>query len=164
MKAAIIYYTKTGHTLEAAEAVAMGIRAEGGSVDIIPCDAVQGDVLAGYDILLFGSPCWMGKQSRTGISGPMKKLLGSLKAETIRGKICGGFAVQGGLGADRTVMSIGKILASKGCTHYHEGPYASAGAPLSLWKGPAVKEHDLERFRAFGRTLYTAWTEQRVRP
>lgn len=154
MKTAIVYYTKTGHTLEAAEAVAEGVREAGGSADIIHCQRVPAGALADYDVLLFGSPCWMGRESRTGICGPIKSFLRDLDPAVVKGKTCGGFAVQGGLGADRTVKAIGEILAAKGCARYAAGPYASAGVFLSLWKGPSVKPRDLERFREYGRKIH----------
>ena len=151
MKVLILYFTKTGHTLEAAEATAEGIRAAGSEVDIVNVKGFNVDKLSDYDALIVGSPCWGGSICKKGgIAGPVKKMLKALKPGTLKGKRCGGIAVHSGGGAENTVTNIGTMLMEKGCEDYRPGPVATAGVPLSLWKGPSVSSEDRELFRAFG--------------
>jgi hypothetical protein len=87
-----------------------------------------------------------------GVSTPVAKALKALASE-IKGKFCAGFSVNGSLGGQNTVKALGVLLRRKGCCQYLAGPVAKAGAPLSLWKGPAVMEKDLALYREFGAQL-----------
>lgn len=151
MKVLILYFTKTGHTLEAANATAEGIRAAGSEVDLITVKDFVGDKLPDYEALIVASPCWGGSISKKGgIPGPVKKALKGLEPGAVKGKRCGGISVHAGGGGENTVKNIGTMLMEKGCEDYRAGPVATAGVPLSLWKGPSVSSEDQERFRAFG--------------
>jgi NAD(P)H dehydrogenase (quinone) len=152
MKALILYHTKTGHTLEAANAIAQGITDAGGEVTLASVKEFVPAAIADYDVLVVGSPCWKGSVGADGIAGPVDKALATIGGE-VRGKLCAGFSVNAGAGGENTVRSLGAVLNHKGCQRYVAGPVARAGVPLSLWKGPAVKEEDLQRFRAFGAEL-----------
>jgi len=48
MKILILYYSKTGHTLEAANATANGIRSAGAQVDVISVSDFQIETIANY--------------------------------------------------------------------------------------------------------------------
>lgn len=150
MKALILYYTKTGHTLEAVEAVAEGIRSAGGEAVIVPVSDFAASMLAGYDGLIVGSPCWAGSVTPGGVALPVVRALKSLPPGALAGIRCGGVSVHSGFGGRTTIATLGKLLAAKGCGDYRPGPAARAGSPFSLWTGPAVKEFDLARFRAYG--------------
>jgi flavodoxin len=151
MKVLILYFTKTGHTLEAANSVAEGIKNAGSEVDLANVKDFASDRLSGYDALIFGSPCWAGSISKkAGIANPLKTFLSELKADALNGKKCGGIAVHAGNGGDVTLKNIGAILMDKGCEEYRPGPVARAGSPLSLWKGPSVGAKDLELYKAYG--------------
>ncbi|MGQ9610772.1 MAG: flavodoxin family protein [bacterium] len=151
MKVLIIYYTKTGHTLSAANATAEGIRSAGSEVDLVSVKEFNEPLLENYDAIIIASPCWKGSIVKgNGIADPMKKVLNSLKPDALKGKRCGGISVHSGAGAENTIRNIGSILMKKGCTDYRQGPFAAAGVPLSLWKGPSVKPEDIQRFRDFG--------------
>jgi flavodoxin len=156
MKVIILYFTKTGHTLEAAEAVAEGIRSAGSEVDIVNVKEFTNDKLKEYDALIVGSPCWAGSIIKSaGISGPVKKAITSFEAGSLKGKRCGGIAVHAGAGGENTIRNMGEILKEKGCEDYKEGPAAAAGSPLSLWKGPPLEQEDQERYRKFGAEFVT---------
>lgn len=151
MKTLILYHTKTGHTLEAANAAADGIRAAGSEVDVVAVKGFDTGRISDYDALIVGSPCWSGSVSKKGgISIPVKKMLDALEPGTLKGKRCGIIVVQSIGGGKNTLKSIGEILMKKGCDDYKAAPVATAGVPLSLWKGPSVKAEDQEILRKFG--------------
>ena len=149
MKVLILYFTKTGHTLEAASAIAEGIYSAGSQADLVGIEDFSAADLANYDALIVGSPCWGGSLG-AGVSKPIVKALDTLKPGALQGKKCSGISVHAAKGADNTIKILGEILRQKGCQDYTPGPIARAGVPFSLWKGPAVSPDDRERFRAFG--------------
>jgi len=150
MKTLILYYTKTGHTLEAVNAVAEGIRAVGAEADLFSVDTFDPSLLRDYDGFIVGSPCWAGSLTPNGVALPVQKVLDSLAAKSLKGKRCGGIAVHSWMGGKTTERQLGRILARKGCEDYRSGPVAKAGVPFSAWTGPAVKPGDVERFKAYG--------------
>ena len=155
MKVLILYYTKTGHTLEAANATAEGIRSAGSEADLIAAqdfDAVQ---LAGYDALIVASPCWAGSVGRPMLAKSIDRALTALATTDLREKRCGGISVHSGIGGENTVQRIGEMVTQKGCTDYRPGPATRAGAPLSLWVGPSVSPQDEARFKAYGTAFVT---------
>ncbi len=158
MNALIMYHSKTGHTLEAANAIAEGIRSAGGSATIVPAKNFIPTLINQYDVFIVGSPCWGGSIA-DGVATPVSHAIKSITVE-VKNKLCAGFSVNAGYGGQSTVRSIGKRLQEKGCAKYVEGPVAKAGAPLSLWKGPAIKPADLDRYRAFGEELVKQFTPQ----
>ena len=152
MKVLILYYTKTGHILEAANPVIEGIRSAGSEVDLVNVKDFVADRLSDYDAFIVGSPCHAGSVSnKAGIAEPIKNALNELKADALKGKKCGGIAVSASRhGGKVTLDNIGKILINKGCDEYRPGPTAQAGVVLSLWKGPSVSVKDTELYKAYG--------------
>ena len=150
MKTIILYYTKTGHTLEAANATAEGIRSAGSEADLIEAREFGAAQLTGYQALIVASPCWAGSVGRPMLAKPIERALKALATDALRDKRCGGISVHSGVGGENTVQLIGEVLTQKGCTDYRPGPAARAGVPLSLWKGPSVKPEDEARFRDYG--------------
>jgi len=159
MNALLLYHTKTGHTLEAANAIIQGIQKAGGSVTLVPAKDFTPQTINQYDMLIVGSPCWGGSIAG-GVSTPISDALNKITNE-VKGKLCAGFSVNGGYGGQSTVRSMGERLKAKGCSEYIAGPVAKAGAPLSLWVGPAVKPEDLARYRAFGEELVKKFCAQK---
>jgi flavorubredoxin len=150
MNVIILYYSKSGHTLEAANATAAGIRSVGSEVNIVSINDFQVSMLADYDGVIVGSPCWAGKITRSGVPKPLMKVLNMIPAGCLENKRCGGISVHSAMGGDVTVKTLGKILSQKGCEDCRLGPVAKAGSSLSLWKGPSVSPQDEELFKAFG--------------
>jgi flavodoxin len=159
MNALLLYHTKTGHTLEAANAIVKGIQSAGGSVMLVLAKDFTPQTINQYDVLIVGSPCWGGSIA-SGVSTPISDAMKTITNE-VKGKLCAGFSVNASFGAKSTVKSIGERLKEKGCTEYVEGPVAKAGAPLSMWVGPTVKPEDLDRYRAFGEDLVKKFTGQK---
>jgi len=150
MKTLILYFTKSGHTLEAADATAAGIRSAGSEVNLVSANGFRTTELANYDALIVGSPCWGGTINGSGVAKPVVQALNALPPESLKGKRCAGISVCAVMGAETTVKAIGEMLVQKGCEDYRDGPIAKAGVPLSLWKGPAVSPEDEVLFKAFG--------------
>jgi len=151
MKILILYYTKTGHTLEAANPVAEGIRNAGSEADLVNVKDFVADKLSDYDAFIVASPCHAGSISKkAGIAEPIKKALNGLKTDALNGKKCGGIAVNAGAGGEVTLKNIEAILMDKGNGEYIPGPVARAGSPLSLWKGRSVSVEDIELYKAYG--------------
>ena len=149
MKVMIVYHTKTGHTLEAANAVAEGIRSAGSEAELITAKQFSASRVAGYDALIAGSPCWFGSVVG-GIAAPLQSALESLGAGALQGKKCAAISVGSFGGAKGTVAAMGAILQQKVCAEFVPGPTAFAGVPLSVVKGPSVSAKAEDRFRAFG--------------
>jgi flavodoxin len=155
MKVLILYFTKTGHTLEAANATAEGIRSAGSDVDLIAAQDFGNAQLTGYNALIVGSPCWAGSVGRPMLAKPIEQVLAVLPPDALRGVRCGGISVHSGMGGENTVQHIGEMLTEKGCTDYRPGPAARAGVPFSMWKGPSVSPQDEARFRVYGTAFVT---------
>jgi multimeric flavodoxin WrbA len=149
VKVLILYHTKTGHTLEAANATAEGIRSADSEASLVTAKEFSGSQLADYDALIVGSPCWFGSVAG-GIATPVQKALDGLGSDALQGKRCGALSVGAFMGAKGTVAAMGAILEQKGAAEFRAGPTALAGVPLSVIKGPSVKAQDENRFRAFG--------------
>jgi flavodoxin len=155
----LLYYSKTGHTLEAANAIVQGIQSAGGSVTLVLAKDFTPQTINQYDVLIVGSPCWGGSIAG-GISTPVSEAINKITNE-VRGKLCAGFSVNAGYGGESTVKSIGEFLKAKGCADYVAGPVAKAGVAFSFWVGSPVKPEDLARYRAFGEDLVKKFTQQK---
>jgi menaquinone-dependent protoporphyrinogen IX oxidase len=154
MRAIILYYSKTGHTRDAAEDIAEGLRAGGVETDLAEIrQGARG--LETYDIVVIGSPCHAGSMRAlsSGVAQPVQNFLASFQPGSLRGKRVGVFSVQSGYGADQTMWSLERIARQLGAEQVERGPVVSAGVPLSLWRGPDASPEDREKLRAFGRRL-----------
>lgn len=145
----MLFHTKTGHTLEAIEAAAEGLREAGCEVEMVTAQKFDSSCLNEYDALLVGSPCWGGSFAH-GLASPIKSVLEKLEPTSLEAMAVAGISVHGGYGGEHTIETIGRIVKHKGCRNFIHGPVAKAGAPLSLWVGPPVASPDLARFKAFG--------------
>jgi hypothetical protein len=155
MKVLILYFTKTGHTLEAAKATAEGIRSAGSEADLIAAQAFDAAQLAGHEALIVASPCWAGAAGQFLLPKPLDRALTALPTDALRDVRCGGISVHSGVGGENTVQSLGEVLAQKGNTDYRPGPPGRAGVPFSVWKGSSVKPEDEARFKAYGTAFVT---------
>ena len=71
MRVLILYYSKTGHTLEAANATAEGIRSAGSAADMTDVKGFLPEDVAAYDGFIVGSPCWAGSVTPWGVAKPV---------------------------------------------------------------------------------------------
>jgi len=154
-QALITYYTKTGHTQQAAEDIAEGLREAGVEVLLKPVSQMQAGDLVGYDLIVVGSPCHAGsvRVLFSGIAGPISEWLGALPRGGFTGKAVAAFSVHCSLGAKATVQSLEQLLTDMGGRVLIPGPAVKAGAPLSLWRGPDASPGDRDKLRRFGRDL-----------
>lgn len=150
MNVLILYYSKTGHTLEAANATAEGTRQAGAEATILPLADFKPDFIAQYDAIILGSPCWAGSVSKSGVAKPLRKVLEAFPTDCLKDKRCGGISVHASKGGETTVKTLGRLASEKGCEDYRPGPVAKAGSPMSLWKGRSVSAEDLKQFKTFG--------------
>ena len=150
MKILILYHSKTGHTLEAVNAVAKGIRGAGSDATITAVKDFTPDTFAGYDGLILGSPCWAGSITRSGIAKPLVRAVEAMPEDSLRNRRCGGIAVHSKTGGAHTVQALGELLSRKGCTDYRRGPVAKAGVPFSIFKGTSVSSEDEKDFASWG--------------
>jgi hypothetical protein len=83
-----------------------------------------------------GSPTY-GNTRYKAAAKPVEKFLDSLAPGSLEGKTAGAFSVNAAVGGAKIVEAIEKRLADLGAGVVAGGPVHKAGAPLSLWKGPA---------------------------
>jgi len=156
MKTIIVYYSKTGHTLDAARDIAAGMEKNKVTPEIKNSKEIKYGELAGYDLILVGSPCHAGSTAplRSGIARPLERFLKSIPKGSLREKKAAAFSVHAGLGAENTVASLEKLLKRTGAVVvYSPGPAVRAGAPLSLWRGPDYSAKDKDKLQKFGSEL-----------
>ena len=154
-RALIVYYTRTGHTRQAGEDIAIGLTEAGIEVTVRPLADVGAEELSAHDLIVVGSPCHVGsvKMLFSGIAGPVSKWLGSLPGDAFAGKAVSAYSVHCCFGGAATVKSLERLLTDMGGRVLVPGPAVTAGAPLSLWRGPDASPEDRERLRQFGRGL-----------
>ncbi|MBL7221528.1 MAG: flavodoxin domain-containing protein [Phycisphaerae bacterium] len=157
MKALIIYHTNTGHTRQAAQDVAEGLKGEGLDVSIQAANDAAGWDVADQSVIIVGSPCHAGSVSiRAGVSGPVLSLLKKLEPNTLTDKIAGAFSVNCAYGGQKTVDAIEKHLQAAGARILQQGVVIRAGVPFSLFRGPMASEKTREQLREFGYILACA--------
>ena len=153
-RALIVYYTKTGHTRQAAEDIAAGLAEAGVEVEVKPVTEVSAEDVAGCDLVVVGSPCRAGSTGvLSGVAGPVSRWLGGLPEEALQGKAAAAFSVHSCFGGGTTVRSLERMLGERGGRVLAGGPAVRAGVPFSLWRGPEASAEDRERLRRFGRDL-----------
>jgi menaquinone-dependent protoporphyrinogen IX oxidase len=155
LKTIIIYYSKTGHTLDAARDIAVGMKENNVTPDIKDVKDIKYPELANYDLVLVGSPCHTGTMPfSSGIAGPIKEFLESIPKDFLKGKKAAAFSVHGLSGGKTTVESIEKRLRLAGADiDISPGPVVKAGAFLSLYRGPDYTRLDREKLQAFGKAV-----------
>jgi len=153
-RALIVYHTKTGHTGQAAKDIAKGLQEGDVACTLVAAKkAGSGELdVRDYEIVLVGTPTY-GNRRYSSAAKPVDSFIGSLPADSLEGKYCGAFAVMAGMGAQKLIKAIEGQLRNLGGTIVSGGPAVTAGAPLSLWKGPDASETDVEACREYGRLL-----------
>ncbi|MDC7127268.1 MAG: hypothetical protein PQJ46_17025 [Spirochaetales bacterium] len=150
MKTLILYYTKTGHTLEAVTSVAEGLKAGGAEVTSCSVKDFTPSMLDDCDSLIAASPCWAGSFGKNGAAKPLVKVIDSLPEACFKGKKCGAVAVHAASGGENTISHLERLLRSKGCSDFKAGPFVKAGNPLSIGKGSSVSADDEKLLCEFG--------------
>lgn len=91
MKVLIVYESKYGNTKKVAETIGEGITEEGNETDVLHVKAVERETVKDYDVILIGSPTYVGSHSRS-----IKKFIKSLKNLSLKGKSFAVFDTQMG--------------------------------------------------------------------
>ncbi len=150
MKVLVLYYSKTGHTLEAVTSMAEGLKSSGAEVTVVTTEDFKDSMIEDCDAFIVGSPCWAGVIAKDAAAKPIVNVLQELPEECLKHKKCGGFAVHAFAGGKNTLDHIRRLLSSKGCDNYKDGPIGRAGTPASVTKGKSLSRADEDRFKAFG--------------
>ncbi len=112
-KILIIYYSRTGHTREMAEAVAVGAKGAGAETTICDVQNCSMDQLLEYDGIIAGSPTYYGLAA-----APLKEFFDRsiVHHGKLEGKVGGAFSSAGilGGGSETTVLSILQIFLVHG--------------------------------------------------
>lgn len=146
--ALVLFFSKTGHTKRAAEEVAAGLESAGISATVKGFADTDPSELEQFSLLAMGSPTHGGKPAKK-VRGFMK----SLPKKSLKGKRVAAFTSYGRVRGNHTIRVFKKLLKKKGAKAIVPGVAVKAGSPLSLWKGPDIREEDLGRLSALGRAL-----------
>lgn len=153
MKASILYFSRTGNTKRMAEAIAEGMRSEGGvETGIFPLDGIDVDFVNESRCVILGTPTYlatMAAQVKVWLDTPNQGLV-------VAGKLGGAFATQDYLhgGGDIAVQSVLAHLMVRGMLVYSGG--GAHGKPV-IHLGPVALKDDLagaeETFRTYGKRM-----------
>ena len=146
-KALVLYHTKTGHTADAADAVARGLESRRVKTTVKRISEAKPEELAEYSIVAVGSPTRGAKPARV-----VKRFLKGLDRKALKGKAATAFSPYAGFRGKATVRRLSRLLRKRKAKVVR-GVAVKAGAPLSLWKGPDIREKDILRLEELGRKL-----------
>ena len=146
-KALVLYHTRTGHTADAAKAVARGLESRRVRTKVKRINEVNPDELAEYSILAVGSPTRGARPARA-----VKRFLKGLERKALKGKTAASFSPYAGFRGKATVRRLGRLLRKRKAKVLR-GVAVKAGAPLSLWEGPDIGEKGVLRLEERGRKV-----------
>jgi len=156
MKALIVYFSKTGHTKQAALDIARGLESGGVECDVEGADNAKAAAdVSEYQILAVGSPTYGNRRYRLP-ARQVNDFLDSLSPGSLEGKTCGAFTVNAFLGGEKLAEAMELALDKLGGIVVGNSPVVKAGAPLSLWKGPDASPSDVSSCEEFGKRLAEA--------
>ena len=156
MKALIVYFSKTGHTKQAALDIARGLESCGVECAVEAAENAKAAAdVSEYEILAVGSPTYGNRRYRLP-ARQVNDFLDSLSPGSLEGKTCGAFTVNAFLGGDKLADAMELALDKLGGSVVGSSPVIKAGAPLSLWKGPDASPSDVSRCEEFGKRLAEA--------
>ena len=156
----VIYFTKTGHTEDAAHYVAEGLEHGGVETYVADVNAVEALAVEDYDILAVGSPCHAGSMPLAGgVAVPVKDWLDDIPEGSLEGTVAGAFCPYSTAGGNRTVHTLDHRLREMGARVPEPGVAVKAGIPFSLWRGPEIGAADAEKLRSLGEALAAATPE-----
>jgi len=148
LKSIIVYESKYGNTKLVAERIAEGMnRVTGGGAVLVEVKAVDLRQIAGYDVILVGSPNHMGQATSS-----IRKFINELGKLNLQGKQVAVFDTYQGGDFEKAVKKMEKQVGDK-------APGMKLVAPgLSIMvkgmKGP-IADRDLSKCQAFGAKIAT---------
>ena len=156
MKALVVYFSKTGHTKQAALDIARGLESCGVECAVEAADNAKAAAdISEYQILAVGSPTYGNRRYRLP-SRQVSDFLDSLSPGSLKGKTCGAFTVNASIGGKKLAGAMELALDKLGGNVVANSPVIKAGAPLSLWKGPDASPSDVSNCEEFGKRLAKA--------
>jgi flavorubredoxin len=147
-KALVVYHSKTGHTADAAEAVARGLEKGKVQASVKHVSEVNPAELADFSIIAVGSPTRGARPARV-----VKRFLRGLDKKALKGKTASTFSSYAGFRGKATLRRMKRLLKRRKAKKVLRGVAFKAGAPLSLWKGPDAGDKDVVRLEELGRKL-----------
>jgi len=147
-KALVMYHTKTGHTADAAQAIARGLESARVEATVKPISEVSREELDDYSMVALGSPTRGGRPARK-----VKKFMKGLDKKALRKKTATAFTSYARINGRGTLRRLKKLLKRRKAKKVIRGVKFRAGAPLSLWKGKDIKEEDIVRLEKLGEKL-----------
>ena len=151
LKAAIIYFTLTNHTWEAACCLAEGLEEQGATVDMLPVERVYPAQCDPYHVIVLASPSHFCKPAQA-----MESFLDQLSDGAWQGKTSAVAAVNAAFGGKNVVSDLEKSLLRLGASVALPGIVVRAGVPLALRRGNPPSMADLQRCIAFGEQVAQA--------
>lgn len=147
-RALVVYHSKTGHTEEAARAVARGLESAKVEATVKRVSEVDPGELDAYSIIAVGSPTRGARPARV-----VKRFIKGLDRKALKGKAATAFTAYAGFRGRATLRRLRRLLRRRKARVVLRGVAVKAGAPLSLWKGPQASPEDVARLEELGRTL-----------
>jgi len=147
-RALVVYHSKTGHTEEAAHAVARGLESAGVEVTVRHVSEVSPEELERSSMIAVGSPTRGARPARV-----VKRFIKGLDRKALKGKAATVFTAYAGFRGRATLRRLRRSLRRRGAKVVLRGVAVKAGAPLSLWKGPQASPEDVARLEELGRDL-----------
>jgi NAD(P)H dehydrogenase (quinone) len=148
LKVLVTYYSHTGNTEKAAEALAKGVKRVGASVVVKRVEDVDSSELGKYGLICIGTPVRYFR--------PVRRVREFLeKLPNLEGKFGVAFSTHGGLGPGRSLSAIGKALRGKGAKVLGSMTTVAANHHYRLFvlHGDRPNENDLRKFEEFGGTI-----------
>ncbi len=148
LRAAIVYFTLTDHTWEAACYVAEGLEEQDTLADVLSVEKITAENLAQYAFILLASPSHFAKPAEA-----MMNFLGEIANEAWSSKLGAALAVHSAFGGKNVVSRLEQALTRLGATVIQPGLVVRAGVPLALRRGNPLSMSDIERCIDFGERL-----------
>ena len=149
MKSVVIYFSQTGNTKKAAEAIQGGIRSAAGHCDLLRVQDAEVGNLSGYDLIGVGGPVFVFKPS-VNLNIFMSRL------SPLKGKPCFIFATHGGhpgnfMPAARRILERQglEVIGAFDC----DGEVTRPSYPYPFWTGGHPDQIDLQMAASFGQEI-----------
>lgn len=151
MEVLVIYYSQTGNTEKAAEALAKGMKRAGASVVVKRVEDVDPSELEKYGLICIGTPVHYFRPA-----GKVREFLEKLP--NLAGKFGVAFSTYGDLGPGRSLSTIGKALRGKSARVLGSLTTVAANHHYKLFvlHKDRPNDDDLRKFEEFGGTVAKA--------
>jgi len=150
MRILVLYYSKTGHTLEAVNPMMDGLRSGGSEAEAVNTKGFNAKKISEYDALIVGSPCWGGSIWKKSAAFPVVRTLKKLPKNSLKEIRCGGISTYSVKGGETTIEHLRRLLESRGCQDFRPGPTVKAEIANGISRGPSIEDEDLKKLKEYG--------------